>query len=87
MDGFNEAINKLKPHLMAVNLNGMVKGARPLIVTLGEGQGELSMMKALKASGYNGPIGIIDHKRGIDAEKVLRRNIEGLELLRTKLSE
>jgi hypothetical protein len=36
------------------------------------------MIKTLLSSGYEGPIGIIGHRKEMDVEHVLRGNIEGL---------
>jgi hypothetical protein len=72
------------PHLSTINLNGMrVEG--PKIITLGEGDRELEMLRTIQASGYSGPIGIIGHTEGEDIGKVLERNLKGLEQLKTQL--
>jgi hypothetical protein len=53
----------------------------PKILPLGQGDRELEMLKTLKASGYNGAIGIIGHVENDDVKVVLQRNIEGLKKL------
>ena len=68
------------------NLNGM-KGTKFNILTLGEGDHELEMMKKLKASGFNGSIGILGHTENEDVKEVLERNLAGLKKLLTKMGE
>jgi hypothetical protein len=43
------------------------------------------MFKVLLESGYDGPVGILDHQRQLDAEESLQANLGGLRKLRTKL--
>lgn len=86
MERFPEALAKMRPHLLAVNLNGMKEGG-PLILPLGKGDRELQMMRQLQESGYSGPIGIIDHRGKVDARKALQENLDGLEKLRLKLRD
>jgi sugar phosphate isomerase/epimerase len=84
MDQFEELFDQMLPYLSAVNLNGMSKDG-PKIITLGEGDRELEMMKVIKASGYKGPIGIIGHTEGEDIKPVLERNLKGLQRLAESL--
>ena len=37
------------------------------------------MLKILIESGYEGPIGILDHQNHLDAEESLRANLDGLK--------
>jgi sugar phosphate isomerase/epimerase len=86
IDRFPELLAKMKPHLFAVNINGMVKdGERSgkKILTISEGDQELKMLKALAESGWRGPVGIINHRPELDAEEALRGNLEGLSRLLT----
>jgi hypothetical protein len=64
-----------------------MKGTEFNILTLGEGDLELGMMKKLKASGFNGSIGIIGHTDNEDVELVLQRNISGLKKLLGEMGE
>jgi len=48
------------------------------ILPIGSGIYETEMIKAVIASGYTGPIGILGHKRNEDVAQTLRGNIEGL---------
>lgn len=81
VDRFETLFGEMLPYLSAVNINGMrVEG--PKIITLGEGDRELEMLKIISRSGYEGPIGIIGHTDGADIRVTLERNLEGLERLK-----
>lgn len=84
IERFGELIGKMRPYLMAVNLNGMRKEG-PMILPLGEGDRELAMIQALVRSGYRGPVGILNHRTEVDAEVGLRQNLDGLRALAGKL--
>lgn len=86
MDRFAEFFPKILPHLMVVNLDGMKKDA-PMILNLGEGDRELEMLRIVRDSGYQGPIGILNHREDRDAEVGLRQNMEGLKKLLHKLGD
>ena len=78
---FAEDLELLKRHLLCLNLNGMNDGAKPKILPIGEGEHEAAMIEAVLASGYAGPVGVLDHLSSEDAEVALRRNLEGLEAM------
>ena len=87
---FPELLRKMQPHLLAINLNGMVidgDKAGKKILTLGEGDQELAMMKTLRVSGWRGPVGILDHRPETDSEETLRANLAGLQKLRKQLTD
>lgn len=84
VDEFPEIVKKIKPYLSYVNLNG-VKEDGPQIMTIGAGEHELEMVKLLLKEGYKGPWGILGHIKTDDVQKVLERNLEGLQLLNDKL--
>ncbi len=84
MERFGELFPLMLPHLSAVNINGMSRGG-PKIITLGEGEEELQMLRVVRASGYGGPLGIIGHTEGEDIRMVLERNLKGLEKLKQSL--
>lgn len=86
IDEFPSTLEKMLPYLNTVNLNGMRKGG-PKILTIGEGDQELQMMKTLQASGYEGALGIICHIETEDAKVVLKRNMDGLKSLLKSLGE
>ena len=80
IDHFEKDFTRMMPYLSTININGMRKEG-PKIITLGEGDQELDMLKVIKESGYKGPIGILGHTEGEDIQIVLKRNLEGLEQL------
>ncbi|MBC8872502.1 MAG: TIM barrel protein [Planctomycetes bacterium] len=84
---FADSLEAMKPYLLCLNLNGMNDGANPKILPIGQGQHEKSMIQAVLDSGYQGPIGILDHRGAIDAEKSLSENLEGLQKLLAELGE
>ena len=90
VDGFAEAVKLMKPYLLCVNLNGMaraesVRGHTNKIKPIGSGVHEKKMMQALLRSGYAGPVGILDHVAGEDAEVQLYKNLNGLEKIKATL--
>ena len=86
VESFNVLLDLMLPYLSIININGM-KIEGPKIITLGEGDEELEMLRAIKNSGYVGPIGFIGHTEGEDIQVVLERNLEGLEGLKASLYE
>lgn len=87
IDDFSEQLRLLQPHLLALNLNGMVKDGDRIgkkIIPLGTGNQELRMLQAIRTSGWNGPLGIIGHTDE-DAEVKLRQELTGLERLVAQL--
>jgi sugar phosphate isomerase/epimerase len=84
IERFEPMFREMLPYLSAVNINGM-KVEGPKIITVGEGDRELQMLRIIKESGYRGPIGIIGHTEGEDIRVVLQRNLEGLERLKARL--
>lgn len=86
VQAFPDLLKVMLPYLSTVNINGMKEGG-PMIVTVGEGDHELEMLKALKRSGFSGSIGVLSHVEEDDAKQVLRRNIEGLKMLLRKMGD
>lgn len=83
LDRFPALLAKMRPYLMALNLNGMTRhGERTgkKILPIGEGDLDLQLMRAICRDGWQGPIGILNHTDE-DAEVRLRMNLEGLERL------
>lgn len=73
----------MKPHLYAVNLNGMDRdGDRRgrKILPIGQGERDLEVLRTIQASGYRGPIGVLGHTND-DAEARLVDNLDGLAWL------
>ncbi len=87
VERFPQALAAMKPYLLCVNLNGMTNdGERrgKKILPLGQGELDLGLLKAIVASGYEGPIGIIGHTQD-DVEQRLLDNLEGLDWLLPQL--
>jgi sugar phosphate isomerase/epimerase len=83
LDRFPALLAKMKPYLLALNLNGMVKDGEKTgkkILPLGQGDQDLSLLRTIRDSGYRGPIGIIGHTQD-DAEERLQDNLDGLDWL------
>ncbi|WP_207396610.1 hypothetical protein [Bremerella alba] len=68
----------MKPYLICLNLNGMNDKAKPKILGIGKGKHERAMIETIVESGYNGPIGILDHRNELDAKESLQENLTGL---------
>ena len=80
LDRLPELMAKMKPHLLAFNLNGMdtngdQRGKK--ILPIGEGERDQEWVKVVRESGYTGPIGILNHTDE-DAEARLLDNLDGL---------
>lgn len=86
VDEFPIIAKKIIPYLSYVNLNGVKKDG-PQILPIGKGDYEIEMINQLIDNGYNGPWGILGHIKTEDVQKVLERNIQGLDLLNTTLLE
>ncbi|WP_345323017.1 DUF6797 domain-containing protein [Novipirellula rosea] len=77
----------MKPYLHCLNLNGMNPNEQPKILGIGKGQHELEMIRVVVESGYQGPIGILDHRNELDAHDSLIENREGLKWIRRELDD
>jgi sugar phosphate isomerase/epimerase len=87
LDRFPRLLAAMRPHLLCLNLNGMVKGGDKVgkkILPLAQGDLDADLLKAIKDSGYAGPVGIIGHTND-DAEDRLLDNLDGLGWLKAKL--
>lgn len=88
VDRFESMLQKMKPHLLCLNLNGTARDGDQIgkkILPLGQGELDLQLLKIIAASGYDGPIGILGHTMD-DAETTLRDNLDGLDWLLPQLS-
>jgi hypothetical protein len=88
LDRFAELMTKMKPHLLALNLNGMTRDgdkSGKKIQRLGAGDEDARLLRIIQQSGWRGPVGIIDHRPETDSEETLQENLEGLEKLRATL--
>ncbi len=80
---FPVLLAKMKPHLLALNLNGMFRDGEKLgrkIVPLGQGDLDLQLLRMIRESGWRGLVGILNHT-GEDAEARLLDNLDGLAWL------
>ena len=87
LDRFAELLDRMKPYLLALNLNGMDPGGDQQgmkILPLGAGKLDLQLLRTIRASGWRGPIGILNHTDH-DAEARLRDNLDGLAWLVARL--
>jgi len=85
---FPELLAKMKPYLLALNLNGMTKDgdkSGKKILPLGQGELDLQLLKIIRDSGYTGLIGILNHTDE-DAEGRLMDNLDGLDWLASQLN-
>ena len=83
LDRFPALLEKMKPHLLALNLNGMTRdGERDgkKILPLGQGELDLQLLKTIRDSGWRGLVGVLNHTDE-DAETRLRQNLDGLARL------
>lgn len=80
---FAAVLDLIKPWLLAINLNGIgtdAETAGSQILPLGQGELDLDLLRIIQHSGWQGPIGILNHT-GEDAEARLRENLQGLRRL------
>src|SRR5439155_456787 len=87
--GFAELMQNMKPHLLALNLNGMIPDGDKngkLIWPLGQGELDLKLLRIIRDSGWRGPIGILNHTDE-DAEVRLQENLRGLRRLVAQLGD
>ena len=88
---FDSRFRLMQPYLLCLNLNGMSdakfvneKTLENKILTIGSGANEKRMIEIVLKAGYEGPIGVIDHRNELDSEIALQDNIKGLEKLVTE---
>jgi sugar phosphate isomerase/epimerase len=87
LDRFPELLRKMKPYLVALNLNGMTLHGDKVgkkILPLGQGDLDLRLLRTIRDSGWRGPIGLLNHTEE-DAEARLLDNLEGLDWLVAQL--
>ncbi len=80
LERFLTLLEKMKPHLYVLNLNGMVRNGESVgrkILPIGQGNLDLELLRTIRDSGWRGPIGILNHTDA-DAETRLRDNLNGL---------
>jgi hypothetical protein len=67
--------------MVSLPLDRGVEGKEPKkdkILTIGRGAEEGRLIESVIRIGYDGPIGILDHRNETDSAETLRENIEGL---------
>jgi sugar phosphate isomerase/epimerase len=89
IDRFAELFPKMKPHLLAITLNGMTRdgdlhGHNFGTIPLGQGDEDLRLLRIIRESGWHGPVGIILEVFA-DAEARLQDNLDGLDWLVAQL--
>ncbi len=82
---FPKFFPKIKPHLMAINIAGIRSDDKENAVGVGQGDREQHMIRIILESGYDGPIGIINHDENRDAKEALLSEIDGLQQVLTQL--
>jgi len=88
LDRFPALLQKMKPYLIALNINGMSRDGDKVgkkILPIGQGEMDLQVLRTIAASGWQGPVGILNHTDE-DAEARLKDNLEGLEWLVNQLA-
>ncbi|HTL30515.1 MAG TPA: PQQ-binding-like beta-propeller repeat protein, partial [Tepidisphaeraceae bacterium] len=83
LDRFSQVLKQMLPHLMCLNLNGMTRDGERLgkkIMPIAQGDLDLQLLRAIRDSGYDGHIGILNHTDE-DAEARLLDNLDGLDWL------
>ena len=89
LDRLPKAIEAMKPWLLCLNLNGMDIAGDTVgrkILPLGVGTQDVTVLRQIRASGYSGPIGILNHTDE-DAEGRLLDNLDGLHWLLPQLDD
>ena len=84
-----KVLPRMLPHLLCLNLNGMdVDGEAEdrKILPLGVGTEDVKVLRIVRASGYTGPVGILNHTNE-DAEGRLLDNLDGLKWLLPQLDD
>jgi sugar phosphate isomerase/epimerase len=83
LDRFEALLQKMKPHLLVLNLNGMGRQGDKVgrkILPLAQGELDLGLLRIIQNSGWRGPVGILNHTDE-DAEARLQDNLDGLDWL------
>lgn len=81
VDRFAKILEDINPHLMTLNLNGTAPGGDKIgkkILPIGAGELDVRLVRIIEESGYEGPIGILNHTDE-DAELRLLDNLDGLQ--------
>jgi len=85
IENWSDQFARMQPYLHCLNLNGMNASGDPKILGIGQGDCELEMIRTVIDLGYDGPVGILDHRPELDARDSLLENLRGLAQLRGRL--
>ena len=85
MKDFPALLEKMKPYLWCLNINGMKEGT--MILPFGRGTDDAAILRAIQKSGYRGPIGILGHRAEEDAAVALQLNLDGLKAMLGKIGD
>lgn len=83
---FKTVFPQLKPHLVALNLNGMRSTGRR-IEAIGKGEHEQEMIEVVFKSEWRGSVGIIGHNRSADMKATLQTNLDGLSSILAEIGD
>ncbi len=89
LERLDKVLPRMLPHLLCFNLNGMDNNGEASgrkILPLGVGSEDVRVLRIVRASGYTGPIGILNHTDE-DAEGRLQDNLNGLRWLLPQLDD
>ena len=87
LDRFPELLQLMQPHLLSINLNGMVRDGEKVgrkIIPFGSGEYDAPILRVIRESGYGGPIGILGHTQE-DVEVKLKQDLAGLHRVEAAL--
>lgn len=87
LDDFEAIFDRISPHLLALSLSGMTRGADasgPSFLPVGAGREDGRIVSHIERSGWQGLAGLINHTEH-DAELRLLDHLDGLQWLRSKL--
>jgi hydroxypyruvate isomerase len=80
LQSLEQNLKRMMPFLISITMNGMDKEG-PQIMDVGSGSLDAWILETILVSGYKGYIGLLGHTEGEDVEKVLERNLMGLNRL------
>lgn len=89
LDRLEAILKQMKPHLLAINLNGMEtdgERAGKKILPIGQGNRDKEVLKLIGQMNFDGPVGILNHT-DLDAMTRLKENLDGLNKLTQELKQ
>ncbi len=82
-----ESLALMQPYLLCLNINGMNSSGTPKILGIGKGEHDRSMLQTIRERGYQGRIGILNHREELDAREGLKENLDGLAAMKKTLPQ